>query len=320
MIDKAASWIYTYKERNMKRIEKNFCALVVFCVAIVCGTIVCGTIGCIGQPFEARQENVGGGYEESFPPGNFPSSASASTGAGGADNCPTPIGTSSSISTGSSVPELPVEGPEIPVEEPEEPEQPQDPKPVEPPPPIPVECKSNVDCSYRNENVCQNFYCVDNKCVEGAADYNETPDQVVGDCHKNICNGLDPYPITVVDDFDRPEDNNVCTRQWCEDGTEVVDSATFEGNDCVTDSSRPGVCKNGACEEVILTCRINRGEATGNVYQCPGLGFTDSQVARIIYGGTECQFAAPEHNGPRCMPGDSCRINIGNYWWDGVCE
>lgn len=297
----------------MKRIEKSFCALVVFCVAIVGGTI-----GCIGQPFEARQENVGGGYEESFPPGNFPSSASASTGVGGSESCPTPVGTSSSISTGSGT-EQPIEEPEIPVEEPEEPEQPQDPKPVEPPP-IPVECKSNVDCNYRNENVCQNFYCVDNKCVEGAADYEEIAEQTVGDCHKNICNGLDPYPITVIDDFDLPDDNNTCTRQWCEDGTEVTDSATFEGNDCVTGSSRPGVCKNGACEEVILTCRINRGEATGNVYQCPGLGYPESLVARIIYGGTECQFSALEYNGPRCMPGDSCRINIGNYWWDGVCE
>lgn len=104
--------------RDMKNLLQYYVGLVFGCVAV---------IGCVGQPFEIQQENVGGGYEESFPPGNFPSSASASessasTGVGGAYGCPTPVGTSSSISTGG---EQPIEEPEIPIEEPE---QPQDPK------------------------------------------------------------------------------------------------------------------------------------------------------------------------------------------------
>lgn len=296
--------------RDMKNSLQYYVGLVFGCVAV---------IGCVGQPFEVQQENVGGGYEESFPPGNFPSSASASessasTGVGGAYGCPTPVGTSSSISTGG---EQPIEEPEIPIEEPE---QPQDPKLVEPAPPPPVECKSNADCNFRNENVCQNFYCVDNKCVEGAADYEEIAEQTVGDCHKNICNGLDPYPITVVDDFDRPDDNNVCTHQWCENGTEVVDSNSFEGNDCITTTSKPGFCKSGICEEIALVCRVNKGVTSGSVFQCPVLGFPESTIARILYAGNECNFSTPEYSGPRCMPGDRCRINVGNYWWDGVCE
>ena len=108
-----------------------------------------------------------------------------------------------------------------------------------------TELDDGVSCA--PSTFCSPYSCVSGVCTEGTAPPNgtQTPNQIPGDCHRNVCQG--GVETTVVDDADPPADPTPsnCTMPACSGGS-VTEVPRPSGYSCVGGISN--VCNgDGLC-------------------------------------------------------------------------
>ena len=156
-----------------------------------------------------------------------------------------------------------------------------------------IPCMVASDCPGK-ETECQTRTCEGNLCgVAFAASGKAIGAQMIGDCHRVICDGKGGL-AEEVDDQDVPEDSNPCTTDACADGVPSNAPVAF-GSSC-----------GGT-----LTCDSS-GHCTGctNPGECPG---KDTDCQQRSCTGSVCGFLYAQGGTPVSQQtGADCKQNVCN--------